>query len=110
MACDTAPTMGAKSAPDTIQIVIRDFDPLIERVFKIAAAIDLIGDKLEGSRPQEAAQGQVDTPPHGMLDELQRKRSGFDRAVNVCERNLARLERALGFSESDFNTLSKLSR
>lgn len=96
---EASSTLTAK-APDTVQSVTRDFDPLVQRIFKMASEIDMLGDRLEGSRPQDAGAAAPDTPPHSLLDELQRKRVAFDHAIMLCESGLQRLNRALGYDNA----------
>lgn len=89
----------ASAKVETMQGVINDLDPIVMRVMKVASALTIIGDRLEGSRPEGVAEQSPETPPHGMLDELQRKRRALQRACDAAENCIPRLERILGLNQ-----------
>ncbi len=76
--------------------VIADIDPILHKMVKAVQYLDMLGDRIEGSRPQDATQAKVDTPPHSTIDDLQRKRDEMLRLCNLIEEGARRIDRAFG--------------
>lgn len=86
----------AKLTGETVKSVLGDVDNQIMRLNKIVGHLTVIGDRLEGSRPQEAAGPTTDHPPHSMINDLQRKRDGLKMLCGQLESAAERIDYALG--------------
>lgn len=81
---------------DTAMSILRDFDPQLQRLMKVVGHLMVIGDRLEGSRPQEAANPSVDHPPHCLVDDIRRKRDVLQLLCSQLEEATQRVDLVLG--------------
>ncbi len=87
----------ASQGGESLVGIIQDLDPPIARLSKLVQHLSIIADRVEGSRPQEAACAVgVDTPPHSTIDNLRRKRGSFSMLCQQLETEVTRIDRAIG--------------
>ena len=96
-------------ASNTVIGVMRDIDVSLHRVAKTVQHLDTIGDRLEGSRPQEAACGEPDTPPHSTINEMQRIHGRIQMLASQLESATARLDNAVGGNETKLGAPNRIA-
>ena len=62
--------MAEQITGETVNGVLRDLENDLLRLSKIVGHLTVIGDRLEGNRPQEDASPMVDHPPHSMINDM----------------------------------------
>lgn len=103
-------TAGTAARGASLTGVISDFDSITHRLLKSVQLLSVIGDRIEGTRPQDATQAKVDTPPHSVIDDLQRKRDHMLRLCEQIEESASRIDRAFGGGPMDGAKIAGVGR
>ena len=90
---------GVATKRDTVHGISSDLDHNIERLAKLYEAMRLIGDRIDGSRPEPIGSvGQPESPPASMILDMRRKQTAMSGFIGKCEDELQRLAQALGIT------------
>ena len=76
--------------------VVRDIDMVVHRLAKVVQHLDVIGDRIEGTRPAEAGCGEPDTPAHSTINEMQRTHARLSALATMLENAAVRIDNAIG--------------
>ena len=84
---------------DTIQDIANDANTTINRLAKLSEMLALIGNRIEGQRPEPVnGAGKPETPPASILMDLRRKHGATCDLLDQCENEAHRIAAAIGIS------------
>lgn len=76
----------------TVSSAIEDFDPMLGRAEQFATRLSQLCDRVHGPRPSEASAEKPPSPPHSVIDGIQRRRARFADVLDNMERSIGALE------------------
>jgi len=92
---DSKYAASAAVKPATIQSAIDNFDPLIERIEKLAQAARNCANKIVGSQPSGVEVAKDVPPPNHLIFSIQARHDRLARASDVLESEMERIGRGL---------------
>lgn len=81
--------------PASISNRIDELDPVIDRAANYADRLQKILDRLTGPMPSAVSEDKPDTPPHGVLDAINRRRERLVDIMNNLEQTVSGLENSI---------------
>lgn len=82
---------------DSIQEIANDANLTINRLAKLSEMLALIGNRIEGQRPEPAnGAGKPESPPVSILMDLRRKHGAIADLLDQCEQGAHRIAEAVG--------------
>jgi hypothetical protein len=82
----------AQPAQESLQSSVRDLDPVIERIEKVAHRLCLSADHIVGQRPESAAPADKSPEPNHLIWALQARRARLVAVADYLETHISRLE------------------
>ena len=80
---------------DTLQSIIENFDPLLNRMDAIISRTMSCADRITGSRPQASGTAEKNPEPNHLIWAVQARRDRLQRIVEMLEEEVTRIEGGL---------------
>lgn len=95
MAYATATEAANIPKQDTLQSIVANFDPLLNRLDSLIGRAATCGDRIAGQRPESVGNGEKHPEPNHLIWALQSRRDRLAKIIDVLENEMSRIEQGL---------------